>query len=645
MRSRSLRLAPLALLLAAAAPAPEPWLPGPEPAQAPFPVAGPLDGVRLEPIASGVGSITAVTHAGDERLFVTLRDGRVVIVAGGSVRATPFLDLRGEVSQTGERGLLSTAFHPRYAENGLFFVYYSNLSGDSVVARFRVGTDPERADPTSARTLLTIAQPFSNHQGGQLAFGPDGYLYIGLGDGGAANDPACRAQRDDTLLGKLLRLDVDANAGAPPFYGIPAGNPFRGPGNPPDEIWASGLRNPWRFSFDRLTGDLWIGDVGQGQREEIDFQPAGSSGGENYGWKVMEGTVCASRDACPGSTPPCDSTAFTDPVLEYGHDRGCSVSGGYVHRGDVPALRGAYVFGDFCAGTIWAAFRQAGALVVRTVPGTVSQLTTFGEDAAGRLYAATLDGRLLRLAATGAAARAETVGLYEPVPSRFHLKRANRAGGGAVVGRFGPRQRGWQPIAGDWDGDGTTTVGLYQPGASLFRLDESRPPGGAAEIVAQLPAPHSGVVAIAGDWDGDGRDGLGLYDPEAGVFHLADEPAGGATTSLPFGPPGAGLVPVVGDWNGDGRDDVGLYDPVGSAFTLRGAGPGGIDLGVVFGRAGRGGLPVAGDWDGDGRDGIGVYDPPTAVFRLKNALAAGAPDAQFRFGPRGGGWQPLAGAW
>src|SRR5688500_7703494 len=287
MRSRSLRLAPLALLLAAAAPAPEPWLPGPEPALAPFPVAGPLEGVRLEQVATGVGSIPAVTHAGDARLFVTLRDGRVVIVAGSSVRATPFLDLRGQVSQTGERGLLSTAFHPRHAENGLFFVYYSNLSGESVVALFRVGADPDRADPASARTLLTISQPFINHQGGQMAFGPDGYLYVGLGDGGAANDPACRAQRDDTLLGKLLRLDVDANAGAPPFYGIPAGNPFRGPGNPPDEIWASGLRNPWRFSFDRLTGDLWIGDVGQGQREEIDFQPAGSGGGENYGWKVM----------------------------------------------------------------------------------------------------------------------------------------------------------------------------------------------------------------------------------------------------------------------------------------------------------------------------------------------------------------------
>ncbi len=626
----------------------------PEPATGPFTVAGTVADVGLQPVVTAPATVTAITHAGDIRLFVTLQDGRIVIVAGGALRAQPFLDLRGQISTGGERGLLSTAFHPRYAQNGFFFVNYTNPSGDTVIARYRVSGDPERADPASARILLTIAQPFANHNGGQLQFGPDGYLYVGMGDGGSANDPACRAQKGDTLLGKLLRLDVDQNVDTAPFYGIPPDNPFRGPGDPLDEIWASGLRNPWRFSFDRSNGELWIADVGQGQREEVDFQPALSSGGQNYGWKLMEGTQCGGNDACPAGTPACNSSAFTDPVLEYAHQGHCSITGGYVYRGSaVPQLRGAYVFGDLCSGAMWAAFRDGDGsrLVVRSLPVSAPSLTTFGEDAAGELFAATGGGQIFRFVNLGPGPGPQPidrVGLYEPVPSRFELKQANTRTASVTLVRFGPRNSGWLPIAGDWDGDGDTTVGLYDPDTGTFRLKNSHA-GRNADIVLRLQPPTADALPIVGDWDGDGRDGLGFYDtrsPTIPQFQLWNVPVDGApfdsVMNFFFDEPVPDALPVAGDWDGDGSDEVGLYFPPTGTFLLGGRGP--INFLAVTG-GGSNALPVAGDWDGDGRDGVGVYDPRAAVFRLRNGLTSGPPDVIFRFGPRRGGWLPIAGAW
>ncbi|HEV2854175.1 MAG TPA: PQQ-dependent sugar dehydrogenase [Thermoanaerobaculia bacterium] len=632
-------------------------LPDPEFAKGPFPVAGSLAGVRVEQAASDLGSVTGITHVGDGRLFVTIRDGRILVLENGTVRST-FLDIRSLVTTVGEGGLLSTAFHPKYGQNGLFFVNYTNTSGDTVIARYQVsGSDPNRADPASASILLLIDQPFSNHNGGQLQFGPDGYLYIGMGDGGAAFDPACRAQKPGELLGKMLRIDVDQNVNSAPFYGIPADNPFRGPGDPRDEVWASGLRNPWRFSFDRETGDLWIGDVGQNQREEIDFQPANSRGGENYGWKVMEGTACLSADSCPASTPGCNSSAFTPPVLEYNHGPHCSITGGYVYRGNgIGALKGSYVFGDFCSGTLWAASRQGSGFTVRTIPAQISQLTTFGEDAAGELYAATLTGRLYKFSGEagggggggggGGNPKAETVGLYDPQASKFQLKAANTAGAKVQVVRFGPRRSTWLPIAGDWDGNGTATIGLYDPATGTFRLENSLS-GGAADVLLQVDSPSRRALPLAGDWNGDGRDTVGLYDVDTGRFLLKNSLTGsGFDLTFSFGPAGQARIPLSGDWDGNGSDGVGLFDPSGSVFTLANSFTGGgPDLQFQFGPAGRDSLPVSGDWNGDGTDGVGVYDPASAVFRLKNALSAGNPDLQFRFGPRRGGWRPIAGAW
>jgi glucose/arabinose dehydrogenase len=359
--------------------------------------------IALQTLASGVGPITSIANAGDTRLFLTLQTGRIVIFSGGQVLPAPFLDLTALVSCCIERGLLSMAFHPQYASNGFFFVDYTNTAGNTVIARYKVSPgDPNSADPSSGVILLTILQPFANHNGGELQFGPDAYLYIGMGDGGSANDPMCNGQRNDTLLGKLLRIDVDQNVSSPPFYGIPATNPFASGGAMP-EIWAKGLRNPWRFSFDRATGDLYIGDVGQDTREEIDFQPRASSGGENYGWKIMEGTLCGAGGAsgCPAGVPACNSASFKYPIYEYSHagSGGCtgSVIGGYVYRGAAdPALDGIYLYGDYCLGWLFGNSRM--------LSPNVPELTTFGEDSAGELYLGAQTGDLYRIVAPAAPA-------------------------------------------------------------------------------------------------------------------------------------------------------------------------------------------------------------------------------------------------
>lgn len=355
--------------------------------------------IALRTLASGLPALTSIVSPGDSRLFLTEQTGRILVWDGTRIVPQPFLDLSSLVSCCGEQGLLSVVFHPQYADNGLFFVDYTNTAGNTVIARYRVSaSDADAADPASGVMLLTIPQPFANHNGGELQFGPDGYLYIGMGDGGSANDPFCNAQNDASLLGKLLRIDVDANAGTTPFHGIPADNPFHPGGGPPNEIWAKGLRNPWRFSFDRRTGDLWIGDVGQDVREEIDFQPRASAGGENYGWKVVEGSLCGvgGTSGCSGlPPPPCGSPLYVAPVYEYSHSSGdCSVTGGYVYRGsEMPDFAGAYFYGDYCTGRLLANGRE--------LTPRAPNLSTFGQDSSGELYLATTTGLFARIVQTG----------------------------------------------------------------------------------------------------------------------------------------------------------------------------------------------------------------------------------------------------
>jgi glucose/arabinose dehydrogenase len=348
--------------------------------------------IQLEPLADGFTRPVYVTHAGDGsgRLFVLEQPGRIAIVRAGEVVQQPFLDITNRVGSRGnEQGLLGLAFHPQYAENGLFFINYTNLSGDTVVSRFQASDDT--ADPNSELILLQIDQPYPNHNGGQVAFGPDGYLYIGTGDGGSAGDPLGAGQRLDTLLGKILRIDV--NQGSP--YAIPPDNPWAsGEGGLP-EIWAYGLRNPWRFSFDRSTGDLYIGDVGQNRLEEISFQRAGTPGGLNFGWNVAEGSDCFRAQEC-------DTEGMVPPIAEYDHSKGCSVTSGYVYRGaEFPQLQGVYFFGDFCSRLIWALREGSdGSWMMAELLDSGAAISSFGEDEDGELYVTSLqDGTLYRVTA------------------------------------------------------------------------------------------------------------------------------------------------------------------------------------------------------------------------------------------------------
>ncbi len=344
--------------------------------------------LTLTPVAEGLSQPVDIAHAGDGRIFIVERPGRIRILApGGEVLSAPFLDIDSRVSPAnGERGLLGLAFHPDYATNGYFFVNYTNNSGDTRVSRFRVSEgNPNLADPSSELVLLAIDQPFSNHNAGDLNFGPDGYLYVGMGDGGAGGDPDNYSQNRQSMLGKMLRLDVDN--GTP--YAIPPDNPFADDDFTLDEVWAIGLRNPWRFSFDRLTGDMWIGDVGQNAWEEVTFQPAQSTGGENYGWRCYEGFSAFNTGGCEGAG------AYTPPVHVYqtGSADGCSITGGYVYRGEAaPALYGIYLYADYCSGKIWGLSPdgQGGWENTELFDGPGGQYASFGEDASGELYLAAL---------------------------------------------------------------------------------------------------------------------------------------------------------------------------------------------------------------------------------------------------------------
>ncbi len=461
---------------------------------------------HLEPILSGLSSPVLVTHAGDGsgRLFVVEQAGVIKVLAPLSGTPTVFLDIHDRVLDGGERGLLGLAFHPQYAANGRFFVNYTReTDGATVIAEYQRSANPNVALQAEA-ILLEIAQPFANHNGGMIAFGHDGFLYIGMGDGGSSNDPDSRAQDVNDLLGKMLRIDVD---GAPP-YAIPPDNPFAASTDGRDEIYATGLRNPFRFSFDRQTGLLFVGDVGQGQREEIDIV----SLGDNLGWRVFEGTRCTELD------PLCTSGGFTPPAAEYSHSGGrCSVTGGYVYRGSRGALAsGTYVFGDFCTGEI---FTLTGASVALLLDTTLN-ISSFGEDEAGELYVVGLGGTVHRLVADRANQRFGT--LLRPLP--------------------------------DFDGQGAADV-LWRhatPGAFAMWLMN----GGAIGSSSAFRVATGWDVVGLGDLNGDGRSDILWRSTTSGALAIWLMNGGTVLGTAVVGVgPGWDLV-ASGDVNGDGRADI-----------------------------------------------------------------------------------------
>ncbi len=432
--------------------------------------------LRTELVAGGFSRPVLLTAPpGDTaRLFIVEQNSaQIRIIKNGVTLATPFLDLGAKASSGGERGLLGLAFHPNYFQNGRFFVNFTNGQGNTRVHEYAVSANPDVALKAKVAIIQDIPQPFANHNGGCLAFGADGKLYMGTGDGGSANDPGGRAQDLSERLGKMLRLDVDI----PPPY-VPADNPFVGQTGVREEIWSYGLRNPWRFSFDSLTGDMYIGDVGQNAWEEIDFQPASSVGGENYGWRCMEALACTGLSGCD-----CTDTSLILPIREYGHNKGCSVTGGHVYRGPLSALQGTYFYGDYCSARIWS-FRYDGTTVSefkeRTAeldpPGAdaIDDISSFGEDGVGNLYIVDYaDGQIFRITSDcdysnycstspNSAGPGAVMGLTGSVSLSDNSLTLTSSGG--VPGQFGYFLFGDSPTA------VPTADGVRCVGGNLFRL-------------------------------------------------------------------------------------------------------------------------------------------------------------------------------
>ena len=408
--------------------------------------SAPVAAIELTPVASGLSSPTFIANAGDgsNRLFIVEQAGTIRVLQPGSSTPTLFLDIHTKVVAGGEQGLLGLVFHPQFTTNGRFFVYYTRAGdGTLVIAEYRVSTNPNVADPTET-VLLTIPHPINtNHNGGMLAFGPDHYLYIGVGDGGSANDPPNNAQNTDVLLGKILRIDVST----PGVYTAPSTNPFFGATPGRDEIFAFGFRNPWRFSFDRVTGVQWVGDVGQGAREEVDM-PIVSGG--NYGWRVYEGFACTNNDPSL-----CNPANYILPIFDYTHSSNgrCSITGGYVYRGSQGTLPGgAYVYGDYCSGEIFAWNGSTQSVLL----DTALNISSFGEDEQGELYVVNLGGTVSRIASSASCT-------YAISPTNATYPNGGGAGSVSVTtpagcGWTATNNATWITISGGASGNGNGTV-------------------------------------------------------------------------------------------------------------------------------------------------------------------------------------------
>lgn len=467
--------------------------------------------IRTVPVANGLSATTDIQHAGDGsgRLFLVQQNGVVRILQNGNLLATPFLDIRSKTAPASERGLLGLAFPKDFAQNQRFYVDYTDLNGNTVIAQYRVAANRDVADVATEIVLLRITQPFANHNGGQVRFGPDGYLYIAMGDGGSAGDPQGNGQNLNTLLGKLLRIDVESTPGQ---VRIPPSNPFANTAGARGEIWAYGLRNPWRFSFDRATGDLWIGDVGQDNYEEIDLQAASSPGGENYGWNRTEGMHCYRAG--------CSTTGLVAPVFEYSHtSAACSITGGFRYRGALSSgLRGTYIYGDYCNGRIWGLEWNGTAWSNRLLLASGFLITSFGEDEAGEVYVADAN--------TGTVRRIE--GSTAPRFSAAAVTNAASFVSGMVAGSFatafasgvrdapGSLVASQIPLPQSVGGVGVTVAGIAAPVYSVANVN------GTEQVTFQAPWSVAGrtsaAVVITRDGNASASADVPVMASQPGVF-------------------------------------------------------------------------------------------------------------------------------
>ncbi len=565
-----------------------------------------------ENFITGLSSPVFLTNAGDgtRRKFIVQQRGIIKVVQPGASTTTDYLNLSGTVSSSGgERGLLGLAFHPNFENNRRLFVYYTRQSDGAIeIAEYaQNAVDQNIADPTPVRVIITIPHPsFTNHNGGTIAFGPDGYLYAAPGDGGSGNDPSGNAQNLNSLLGKMLRLDI--NSTTPPLnYSIPPTNPFAGATPGADEIFAYGLRNPYRFSFDRGgTNQLWVADVGQGAIEEVDIVVSGG----NYGWRVYEGTQCTNLDpqfCSSGGTP----ITQVPPVFQYtrvldtsGQNR-CSVTGGYVYRGKQNALPlGSYVYADYCTGEImlWNGSQQS---ILRDTSNL--NLVSFGEDEDGELYVVRSSGSIARIVGVRTNSDFDGDGgsdlaVYRPATGAWYWYGLGPGTAAAVT--FGIS--GDIPVPEDYDGDGRTDYAIYRPSVGLWYIFRS------SDFTLQIvPWGIAGDTPVVGDFTGDRRADFSIYRSTTGVWYIYRSNGSGQFDAVTFGLPGD--EPLASDFDGDGRKDIAIWRPAsGTWWWLRSSDN--QVLGYQFGSVGD--VPVAGDYDGDGRSDHAVYRPTTGEWLI-----------------------------